>query len=549
MNKKKGKLFNINAIPTIKSKKNIIAFVMMTITIIVISGVVFTLFNITNRKVYSNVYLSGKNVSKYTANELEKYIKEQQSKIEKKSKVIIRQEDKEIDNLIPSEIDFEIDIAKTKKNVYDFGRNKNIFENNLDILKAMFKKKNIDIAYKYDELKLENKIQMLTQSLENKVVDDKYEVDEENFKLIITKGHKGQTINVVDTKKHVLNALKKGEIIEHKLNVVSAVPKQLDVEMTHKNIKRDFVNAEIKKENGKMKFIKEVYGLDFLKQELNEILKKPENLGEGAIIKFDLKVAAPMVKYKDIAWNKFDDVLGSMTTVFPAGNINRGTNLSVSLSYLNDKIIMPGEVFSFNKNVGEPSFEKGYKEAAAFSKKDVVNEVGGGICQSVSTLYNAALYANLEIVSRASHAMPVGYVQPSLDATMYYPYLDFKFKNTKNFPIKIKTSFSWAGSMNISILGTKEEDDVDIILESEKITTLPYTTKTVVDSGLEPEQKLIKQNGIDGYTSRSYKIVKKDGKLISKTLISNDTYKPTQKVILQGPNAKKTDETEEIKSE
>ena len=205
---------------------------------------------------------------------------------------------------------------------------------------------------------------------------------------------------------------------------------------------------------------------------------------------------------------------------------------------------MPGEIFSFNNTVGEPTKDKGYELAGVYMGSEIVNGIGGGICQTVSTLYNAVLYANLEIISRSNHAMVVSYVRPSLDATMYYPHLDFKFKNNRNFPIKIKTAFSWAGNINISIMGTKE-DNTEVKLETNKLSERPYTTKKIIDNTLQPGKQFVKQIGVNGYTSEAYRIVTKDGVQVKRELLSKDSYKPIEKIIIVGPDENVIEKKEE----
>lgn len=101
---------------------------------------------------------------------------------------------------------------------------------------------------------------------------------------------------------------------------------------------------------------------------------------------------------------------------------------------------MPGETFSYNQTVGERTIAAGYKEAGAYAGGKVVQDVGGGICQTSSTLYNAALLANLEIVDRSNHQFLTSYVDASRDATVAWGSIDFQFKNTRTYPIKIEAS-------------------------------------------------------------------------------------------------------------
>jgi putative cell wall-binding protein len=128
------------------------------------------------------------------------------------------------------------------------------------------------------------------------------------------------------------------------------------------------------------------------------------------------------------------------TTYFDANQVNRTVNIRLATKALDGKRLAPGEQFSFNKSVGERTAEAGYKEALIIEGDVFTPGLGGGICQVSSTLYNAAVLANLEIVERHHHTLPISYVPPGQDATVAYPTLDFKFKNTTGATLLIRSS-------------------------------------------------------------------------------------------------------------
>ena len=196
---------------------------------------------------------------------------------------------------------------------------------------------------------------------------------------------------------------------------------------------------------------------------------------------------------------------------------------------------MPGETFSFNAVMGDCGLtSRGFKPAAVFKSGKVVQEVGGGICQISSTLYISVLYANLGIVSRSNHALPVGYVPVSLDATVYYPYLDFKFKNTREYPIKIVATTTSSRKLTIAIYGTKEEKEYDVELSSWVTESIPSKVQKQEDSSLAKGKTKTIQAGSAGYKSVAYKTVKYNGKVISKVMLSSDSYGSTPKIIAVG---------------
>ena len=119
---------------------------------------------------------------------------------------------------------------------------------------------------------------------------------------------------------------------------------------------------------------------------------------------------------------------------------------------------MPGEVFSYNETVGQRTREAGFKEAAAYQDGEVVQEIGGGVCQVSSTLYCATVFANMETVEREAHYFLVNYLPPAHDATVSWPSPDFKFRNSRNYPIKIVANADPEElTLTMEIWGTDED--------------------------------------------------------------------------------------------
>ena len=152
----------------------------------------------------------------------------------------------------------------------------------------------------------------------------------------------------------------------------------------------------------------------------------------------------------------FRDVLGYCETKHTKDE-NRNNNLRRACESMNGIILQPGEVFSYNDTLGERTKENGYLRAGAYSGWELVQSYGGGICQGSSTIYCAALYADLEIVHRRNHGYTVSYMTPGLDATVNWGGPDFQFRNSNHFPIKIQAEVS-DGMVKVAILGTEYRD-------------------------------------------------------------------------------------------
>ncbi len=214
-----------------------------------------------------------------------------------------------------------------------------------------------------------------------------------------------------------------------------------------------------------------------------------------------LKILYPNVTTNMIGIEAFPDLLSQFSTKYAASNKNRTTNLILAANKINGMVLMPGEIFSYNKIVGERTIEAGYKEAPIYVSGKVENGIGGGICQITTTLYNAVLYANLEVLQRSNHQFVPSYANASRDATVVYGNIDFQFKNNREYPIKLVCSVS-NGIASFQIYGLKSANDYEVEVSS-KITgtTLNYIY------------------------SEAYKTLKKNGNIISTEVLSRDTYK------------------------
>ena len=226
-------------------------------------------------------------------------------------------------------------------------------------------------------------------------------------------------------------------------------------------------------------------------------------------------------------------MLATYSTKYDGANINRTNNLELACEKINDKIVLAGETFSYNKTLGARTIADGYKEAKVYENGEVVDGIGGGICQVSSTLYNSVLMANMEIIERKNHQFVTSYTPAGRDATVVYGQTDFKFKNTRTYAIKIKATCS-NGIITISIYGIKEEIDCTVSFSTETISTIPYTVKYIDDSTLTAGTEKVKQIGANGMITETYIIKTLNGTVVSKELLSKDTYNAMQRIILKG---------------
>lgn len=199
-------------------------------------------------------------------------------------------------------------------------------------------------------------------------------------------------------------------------------------------------------------------------------------------------------------------IIASVTTKTTSNEL-RNTNVKLAAAAVNGTVLQPGEEFSFNTVVGQRTAEKGYKPAAAYNQGEVVEEVGGGVCQISSTLYNAVFRAGLTTTYRRAHTFAPTYVTPGTDATVSWPGPDYKFVNNSKHAIGI---LSWYSNQTatVQIYGLPVlPDGVKWELVSEKVKDLPVPAPQIIT----PEQGK-ESNGSEGSEWQAYKVITKDGK-------------------------------------
>lgn len=242
----------------------------------------------------------------------------------------------------------------------------------------------------------------------------------------------------------------------------------------------------------------------------------------GSAVAPEITAASAKEQYKTI---------GSFTTN-TTSNKNRNTNVRLAAEAINGTVIKPGHEFSFNGTVGQRTEVKGYKGAAAYNNGEVVQEIGGGVCQVSTTLYNAVFKAGLKISYRRSHTFEPNYVTPGRDATVSYEQPDFKFINTSSTAIGLRASYA-DQKMTVSVYGIPIlEDGITWDLESKKVEDLGVPEPEYVeDQTLDPGVEKTTSKGSSGSRWETYKVVYKDGKEISRELDHKTTYKGHKPVV------------------
>ena len=217
-------------------------------------------------------------------------------------------------------------------------------------------------------------------------------------------------------------------------------------------------------------------------------------------------------------------------------NNNRNTNIQLSAQAISGITVQPGEIFSFNGATGERTAAKGYREAPAIAGGQSKDEIGGGVCQTSSTLFNAVARADLEIIERNPHAWPSSYIEKGLDATVNWPGLDFKFRNNTNDPIFIVAGYS-NRQVTVNIYGMSLGAGVKIDLESELVRTIPQPegTNYVVNTSLAPGESKKTVTGRKGYEVNTWKVWYQGNRETKREILFKTTYKAYQETVEYNP--------------
>jgi len=225
-------------------------------------------------------------------------------------------------------------------------------------------------------------------------------------------------------------------------------------------------------------------------------------------------------------------LLGSYSTWFDPGKVSRTYNISVAARAFDEQLIRPEHEVSFNKVVGPRSSEAGYKNAPVIVNNEIVEGLGGGVCQVSTTLYNCVLLAGLEIVERSNHSLPVSYVPIGRDATVVYDELDFRFRNNTEDYIYIK-SFVAGGQIGFKIYGnTAYKKDVRVYswVTQEIEPGVVYEK----DPNLRKDEQVVKQEGAKGFKASSERVFMSNGVVEKREYLYSSEYSPVNKVIAVG---------------
>ena len=375
----------------------------------------------------------------------------------------------------------------------------------------------------------QEQVTRLARELALEPQDTTYSIGENS--ISITKAVNGRSVKEDALAEALIHAIRtygtQGELIAY-ISFAHFNPWNLTAQAIHDEVAAEMKNAGYDPETKSI--TPERLGAEF---DVDAAQKALDDAAPGETVEIPATIEYPTVTADELKAVLFRDVLGEARTKV-GGTAARKSNVKLSASSINGYVLNTGDVFSYNGAVGQRTAANGYQPAPAYVKGETVDEIGGGICQTSSTLYLACLRGNLEITERHAHRYIPSYIAAGMDATVSWGGPDYKFTNDTDYPIKIVTSYS-DGYLTVKLLGTNVTG-ITAKMTNEKLSTMDFEVVYEDDPTLAPGTEEVKTTPYTGSKWKTYRhLYDAGGSLISSSYEDTSDYKARNKVILRGP--------------
>ena len=382
-----------------------------------------------------------------------------------------------------------------------------------------------------DATVFQERVTQLAQELALEPQDTTYSIGENS--ISITKAVNGRSVKEAALADALMHAIRtygtQGELIAY-ISFAHFNPWSLTAQAIHDEVAAEMKNAGYDPETKSI--TPERLGAEF---DVAAAQKALDAADPGETVEIPAVIEYPTVTAQELKTVLFRDVLGEARTKV-GGTAARISNVKLSAASINGHVLNSGDVFSYNGVVGQRTAANGYQPAPAYVKGETVDEIGGGICQTSSTLYLACLRGNLEITERHAHRYIPAYIAAGMDATVSWGGPDYQFTNDTDYPIKIVTSYE-GGYLTVKLLGTNVTG-ITARMTNEKLSTTDFQVVYEDDPTLAPGTEQVKTTPYTGSKWKTYRhLYDANGKLISTTYEDTSDYKARNKVILKGPAA------------
>lgn len=341
----------------------------------------------------------------------------------------------------------------------------------------------------------------------------------------------GKDLNVYEQNLLIKNGTDKNYKLDFKFNEEKI--KEYEEQLT-KKVNKDPKNATIKINSGNISVTDSTDGKKINQEEMDKLIKESVNGSVGETTEINIPVETVKPTRSKAELSEIDGKIATFTTDYSSSTENRATNVEIAVKAINGKLLMPGETFAYNETVGPRTKARGFKDAAVFVGDKVEDGIGGGICQVSTTLYRAVMNSGIKSVERRNHSMKTSYSPVGLDAVVAWGYLDYKFKNTYDFPIYIE-GIANNRKITFNIYGNvKGMEGKTYELEAGPVTTLNAKVNRVNDSNLPRGTEKWDKRPVNGYKVSSYLVTYQNGKQINREFIATDNYVKSDGVLRVG---------------
>ena len=421
--------------------------------IVVVAASAFTVVANKYSDIYPNTYISDTNISKMSESELETYLNRTYSADKLKGSTIkLICKDDSLD-VKCSDLNISFDNEATLQQALNTGKTGNMFQNTFSFVKRFFTKEDIRPVISYDREKLAAAINEVTKKYEIEPVGHTFKINTDSVTVIgPVNGLKVNRDMAMDAVETQIKNLSPSSV---ELKPESVKPQALNADEFYAWLTSDAENAYYEKIDGKIGVHagkpKCTVDREVVDKALSDLKSSADNT-----VNIPVTLTQPTDTEDKLKENLYKDQLGTYTTNFGGSSAARANNVRLAAQRINGTELMPDEEFSYDKAILPRTAANGYMAAPVYVGNKVESGLGGGICQPSSTLYVAALYANLEILERHNHSLAVGYMPPGMDATIAQGVLDLRFKNTTGYPVKINASAN-GGVLTFTIVGYNPE--------------------------------------------------------------------------------------------
>ena len=456
--------------PEPKQKSGILAWAIPVIVVLVLvvgalaAAMVYASRIAALDTIYPNITVSGVDVSGMTVDEAVRALETSDAAPDTRASVTARLPMDKTLTVTTGELGVTVDARPAAEAAYAYGRGGSMLDN-LRAYRAC-RKTPVALTWEAPEDVDEEKLRGLVESAVNEVnallLGSDADIGEEG--VTVVKGMNAEKLDAEAIYESMLQAFRTKTYdditVELKIRSDADENRYAVLETVYDAIYVEPKDAEYDKNTGGVS--ESVRGVSFDMDEAKKLWDEAE-AGDEVYIPFIF--TEPAVDSEKLANGLFADLLSEKSTSLSGSSSNRINNITLTAQAVNEVVLEPGETFDYNAIVGERTTARGYKEAGAYSGGKHVNQVGGGICQTSSTIYYCAMYANLRITTRSCHYFVVSYLPRGFDATVSWGGPDFRFVNSRDYPIKIKAWVS-GGYLTVQIWGTDDGTRVEMTSET-----------------------------------------------------------------------------------